>query len=90
MFSAFPHLGKPEDVIASLHRVLVISGKLLVLHFASHTEINRYHRDVGAAEVSYPLPPVDELASITRRNGFIVNTEQESPDLYYFMATKQR
>ena len=87
IYSAWPHFGRPESVIAGLAKSLRPGGRLTVAHSESREAINGRHREHAAA-VSVPLVPPEELAALLAPF-FTVDTAFANEEIYVVSGVRQ-
>lgn len=86
-FGLFPHLEKKEEALAQLNRVLKPSGKLIIAHALSSTEIIAHHH--RASSVSHDvLPGKIEMKQLLQRAGFAGMHITDKPGCYVCLSTK--
>ena len=86
-FGLFPHLEKKEEALAQLNRVLKPSGKLVIAHALSSTEIIAHHHRASAVSHDV-LPDKIEMKQLLQRAGFTGIHITDKPGCYVCLSTK--
>ncbi len=64
IYDAFPHFPNPDRLVRHLASCLVEQGRLTIAHSMCRDQIDAFHNEVGAADVSVDLVHEDKLAMI--------------------------
>ena len=86
VYNAFPHFPEPEQLIATLSRLLKPGGILTVAHGMSRAQIDRHHEG-GASKVSVGLMHEDQLAELFSRH-LTVTTKISDEKMYQLCGRK--
>lgn len=86
-FSCFPHFYDKLQALRSLFELTKPSGKVVVAHFASASEINDHHRKSQAVMHDH-LPDEAEMRGLFVEAGLAVDFFIDEPGFYYVIAGK--
>jgi ubiquinone/menaquinone biosynthesis C-methylase UbiE len=86
-FGLFPHLENKEAALAQLNRVLKPSGKLIIAHALSSTEIVAHHRR-SSVVAHDALPDKTQMKRLLERAGFTGINITDEPGRYVCLSTK--
>jgi len=86
-FGLFPHLERREKALSNLNRVLKESGRLIIAHALSSSEIREHHK--GASPVAEDaLPEEMEMRYLLEEAGFTEIQITDEPGSYLCIAIK--
>ncbi|MGI6013024.1 MAG: class I SAM-dependent methyltransferase [Oscillospiraceae bacterium] len=88
IYDAFPHFPEPEPLIAHLASCLAANGRLTIAHSMSRAQIDAFHGEVGAEEVSVGLIHEDTLAQMLAPY-FHVDVVLSDDEKYVVSGTKR-
>jgi ubiquinone/menaquinone biosynthesis C-methylase UbiE len=87
-FSAFPHFQDPLASLQEMSRVLVPSGKLLILHTCSSIHLNAFHAGLENPVNKDRLPQVKEILPLIKKAGLRPIRTIENESLYWVETVK--
>lgn len=88
IYDAFPHFSEPDKLVAHLSTCLVDRGRLTIAHSMCREQIDAFHNEVGAAEVSVDLVHEDMLVNILSPY-FHVDVVVSDAEKYIVSGTKR-
>ena len=87
-FGLSPHLEDKEQALYHIHRVLKPSGKLIIAHALSRTEIKAHHNSTSSAVVHDVFPEESEMKRLLKSTGFIKISIKDDPGCYLCLSTR--
>jgi ubiquinone/menaquinone biosynthesis C-methylase UbiE len=88
MCAALPHFPDWRAALAEAARVLKPTGRLVIVHLLSSSELREVHRRAGRPVTGDLLPPQEVLLKELLALRFGVTTFRDEPGLYLVQATK--
>ncbi len=88
MCAALPHFPDWRTALAEAARVLKPTGRLVIVHLLSSSELREVHRRAGRPVVGDLLPPLKVLLQQLLSLHLGVTTFRDEPGLYLVQATK--
>ena len=87
-FSSFPHFLNKLAALKEMRRVLVPSGRLLILHTSSSEELNRFHSSLDGIVKHDRLPDKKTMMLLFKQSGLVPIRIEESENLYWAEGEK--
>ena len=88
LLAMLPHLPDKARVLATLHRILVPGGLVLIVHLAGRETIHRIHREHGGPLAHDTIPSGPELSRLFLKARLQPTKIIDSSDLYLAIARK--